>query len=251
MGTREQEGIRSEHLWFQSTPGVRVAGRLYQPPGADGAKPATLIYLHGGGPQGKDGAGTVRIALNLARAGWRVFTIDMQFFGERHTDLLTTFTEAEKHARLYNQAPVYLAWVAQTVKDVSRSVDFLVAERGADVTRVGLVGLSRGAMVAPIAAAVDRRIAAAVMLLGGHFDALDRIHLPAACVANYIGRVSPRPLLMLNALQDMDMIKETSVEPLYRLAKMPKQIVWAEGGHAMPPEQSQAQMLQWLRQNLK
>jgi dienelactone hydrolase len=251
IGTGEQEGIKSEHFWFQSTPGVRVAARLYQPPGGESGKPATLIFLHGGGVQGKDGAGTVRIALNFARAGWRVLAMDMQYFGERHTDLLTTFTEEEKHTRLYNQPPVYLAWVAQTVKDVSRSIDWLAAERGADGSRVGVAGFSRGAMVVPIAAAVDKRIAAAVMLLGGHFDALEKSHLPAACVANYIGRVGPRPLLMVNALYDKDMIKETSVEPLYRLAKMPKQILWSEGGHAMPSEQNQAQMLQWLRQNLK
>ena len=41
------------------------------------------------------------------------------------------------------------------------------------------------------------------------------------------------------------------MEPLFRLAKMPKQILWSEGGHAMPSEENQALMLQWLRQNLK
>ena len=251
MGFEEREGIKTEHLWFQSTPGVRVAARLYQPPGAERGKPATLILLHGGGPNGKEGPGILRVALNLARAGWQVFAIDMPYFGERHTDLLTTFTEQEKHDRLYNQPPVFLAWVAQVVKDVSRSIDLLVAERGADAARVGVAGISRGAMIVPIAAAVDTRLAVAVMLNGGHFDALEKSHLQAACVANYIGRVSPRPLLMLNGLYDTDMIKDTSVEPLYRLAKSPKQILWSEAGHTMPSEQNQALMLQWLRQNLK
>jgi dienelactone hydrolase len=250
-GFEDREGIRTEHLWFQSTPGVRVAARLYQPPGAERGKPATLILLHGGGPTGKDGAGNQRVALNLSRAGWQVFAIDMQFFGERHTDLLTTFTEEEKHERLYNQPPVFLAWIAQTVKDVSRSIDLLIAERGADPARIGMAGISRGAMVVPVAAAVDQRVAVSVLLNAGHFDALEKSHLPAACVANYIGRVSPRPLLMLNGLYDKDMIKETSVEPLYRLAKTPKQILWSEAGHTMPSEQNQALMLQWLRQHLK
>jgi hypothetical protein len=66
------------------------------------------------------------------------------------------------------------------------------------------------------------------MLLGGYVDALETRHLPAACVANYIGRVSPRPLFMLDGLYDKDMIKESSVEPLHRLAKSPKQLLWSE-----------------------
>ena len=39
----------------------------------------------------------------LARAGFSVLALDMQHFGERSSNLLTTFTEQEKHERLYNQ----------------------------------------------------------------------------------------------------------------------------------------------------
>lgn len=249
LKTDEQEGIRREHVSFQSTPGVRVFAHLYQPPGATPEQSAVLILLHGGSAAGKNGLAP--LARNLARAGFNVFAIDLPYFGERSTDLLTTFTEQEKHERLYNQPPVYLAWIAQTVKDVSRSLDVLVEYRGADPKRIGLLGISRGAIANAIAGAVDRRLAVVVMSYGGHFDALERGHLPAACPANYIGRISPRPLLMLNGTLDSDMIKETSVEPLFRLAKPPKRILWSEGGHAAPSEQNRALMLQWLRENLK
>ncbi|MGH9313582.1 MAG: hypothetical protein ACRD1S_10335, partial [Vicinamibacterales bacterium] len=180
-----------------------------------------------------------------------VFAIDLQYFGERSTDLLTTFTEPEKHERLYNQPPVYLAWIAQTVKDVSRSVDVLVEHRRADPKRIGILGNSRGAIANAIAGAVEHRLAVVVMSYGGHLDALERGHLPAACPANYIGRISPRPLLMLNGSLDTDMIKETSVEPLYRVAKPPKRILWSDGGHMAMSEQNRALMFQWLRENLK
>lgn len=180
-----------------------------------------------------------------------MFAIDLQYFGERSTDLLTTFTEQEKHERLYNQHTVYLAWVAQTVKDIARSFDVLVQHRRADARRIGLMGRSRGAIAGMIAGAVDQRLALVVMTYGGHFDALERGHVAAACPANYVGRIAPRPLLMLNGTLDADMIKETSVEPIYQLAKRPKQILWSDGGHAAPSEQNQALMLQWLRENLK
>jgi pimeloyl-ACP methyl ester carboxylesterase len=137
--------------------------------------------------------------------------------------------------------------VTQIVKDVSRSFDVLVAERGADARRVALVGSSRGAIVGSIAAAVERRFAAVVLLFGAHFDAFETNHLPAACPANYIGRIGPRPLLMVNGTQDSDMVKDVAVEPLFKLAKQPKEIIWTEGGHMFMTEEHRAEMVQWLR----
>jgi dienelactone hydrolase len=249
LGNDEQEGIRREHLSFQSTPGIRVFAHLYQPPGAAPDKRAAVIMLHGGTAAGKDNLAPP--ARNLARAGFSVLAIDMQYFGERSTDLLTTFTEQEKHDRLYNQQAVYLAWVAQTVKDVGRAFDLLVEHRRIDPARIGIVGNSRGAIAAAIAAATDRRLAAVVMFYGGHFDALERGHPAAACPANFIGRISPRPLLMLNGTLDADMIRETSVEPLFKLARQPKQMLWSDGGHMAVSEQNLALMLQWIRERLK
>ena len=244
----QQEGIKRQRLSYQSTPAVRVFADLYHPPGAAWQKSATLILLHGGVATGK--ASVAGHARNFARGGWNVLVIDLQYFGDRATDLLTSFSEQEKHERLYNEPTVYLAWAAQTVKDVGRAIDVLVT-RGFDERRIGLVGFSRGAALGVIAAASDSRLAAVVMVYGGHFDALERRHLAAACPANYIGRIAPRPLLMLNGAQDSDMIRETSVEPLYRLTKPPKHILWSEGGHMAISEQNRALMLQWLRNNLK
>lgn len=230
---------------------MRVFANLYWVTGSGAPKLATLILLHGGAATGKDGAAENRLAGLFTRGGWNVLAIDLQHFGERSTDLLTTFTEPEKHDRLYNQPPVYLAWVVQTLKDVGRSYDYLVKERAAHPKRIGVIGLSRGAIVAAIAAGADLRLAAVVMMNGGHFDAGEREHLAAACPANYIGRISPRALLMLNGKFDTDMFPDTSSRPLYGLAKSPKQILWSDGGHSFPSEENQATMLKWLRENLK
>jgi dipeptidyl aminopeptidase/acylaminoacyl peptidase len=251
LETTEKDGIRMEHLSFQSTPGVRVTANLYKSAASASQRWPAVILLHGGGVAGKDNPGVQVLAPLIARAGPGVLAIDMQFFGERATDLFTTFTEQEKHDRLYNQPPAYLAWVTQTVKDVSRSFDLLVEQRGADARRIGLVGMSRGAIAASIAGAADRRLAAVALLYGGHFDALERGHLPAACPANYIGRISPRPLLMINGTRDTDMIKETSVEPLQRLAKQPRLILWAETGHQLPTEEHRSAFLRWLQDSFK
>jgi acetyl esterase/lipase len=249
IDVKEQEGVRVEHLSFQSTSGVRVFAYFYRPAGVAPEKSPSVVHLHGGSPPGKDAPSSKIISELLARGGWNVLSIDMQYFGERSTSLMTTYTEQEKHERLYNQQTTYLAWVTQTVKDVSRSYDFLVSERGADPRRVGLVGFSRGAIVGAIVGGADNRFAVVALLYGAHFDALERGHFAAACPANFIGHISPRPLLMINGTQDTDHIKGTSVEPLYRLAKPPKQIIWANSGHQLPSDEHRAELLKWLREN--
>ena len=126
---QETEGIVREHVSFQSTPGERVTAFYYQPHGASPSS-ATLIFLHGGGPRGKDGRHYVVMGERLTRAGWNVLMIDAKHYGERQTGLFEVFTEREIHAKLYNQPAVYLAWVTQYVKDVQRAFDFLVNEEG-------------------------------------------------------------------------------------------------------------------------
>ena len=247
LDASEADGIRDEHLTFVSTPDMRVTARFYQQSGAGAGQPG-VIWLHGGGRLGKDGAGTVRYAQALARAGWGVLTIDMLYFGERNTGLLETFREAEKHERLYNRPGLYLDWMIQNVKDVGRSYDFLVQDRGADPTRVVLMGVSRGAPVAMIAGGVDDRFAGVVSLIGGHFDARETGHRAAACPANYIGRISPRPLMMVNAEYDADFDKEKSVLPLQRQAREPTEFHWNDTGHMTPSVESTVpQLVDWLR----
>lgn len=102
IDVEEQEGVRKEHLSFQSNRGVRVFANFYRPVASASRQSPAVILLHGGGPAGKGVPGIKLLASLLTRAGWNVLAIDMQYFGERSTDLLTTFTDPEKHERLYN-----------------------------------------------------------------------------------------------------------------------------------------------------
>ncbi len=249
LGLTRGDGVEVEHLSFQSTPGERVMARLFRPDAADGTGQAVLL-LHGGVPSGKDSPRMVAIGRMMARAGWTVLAIDMQYYAERSTGFLQTFTEAEKHEKLYNQPSTFLAWVAQTVKDAGRSFDFLVEERGVDPGRIALAGFSRGAQLAAIVGGADPRFAAVAMIHGGHFDRLETGHLPAACPANYIGRISPRPLLMVNGRNDADYLMDTSVLPLQRLARDPKELRWTESGHGIVTEEDRAFILEWFRENV-
>jgi len=247
----QSSDIRVERISFQSTPGIRATAILYRPLASAASGNPAIILLHGGGGPGKDGRPMTVVAELLTRGGFTVLSMDMQYFGERKTDLLQTFSEDEKHDRLYNQPAVHLAWVTQTTKDVGRAVDYLVQHAGVSENRIGLVGFSRGAISATIAGAVERRLNAVVLFYGGHFDAKENGHLPAACPANYVGRISPRPLLMINGVNDPDMIRDTSVLPLFRVGRMPKEIIWEDAGHQLPGPENLVKTLHWLRDKLK
>lgn len=247
--TEVVEGVKREHVTYQSSRGEHVPAYFFSAAADDGTPRPGLIYLHGGGRRGK--TSLVGRAPMIVRAGWNVLALDMKHFGERDSGLMTTFTEKDKHDSFYNQPPVYLEWVVQTVKDVRRGYDFLVSERNTDPKRIALAGFSRGAVVGLIAAGAEPRLAAYVSIVGGHFDALEREHLPAACPANYVGRISPRPLLMINGTHDADFDKDTSVLPIFELAREPKNIRWEDRGHGGIGDDGWAFLLDWLRKNVQ
>ena len=251
IGVEESEGLRTERLSFQSTAGVEVTALLARPAALEERDYPAVIYLHGGGPRGKDDNYDLRFSRLAAKAGFAVLSLDMQYFGERNTGLLETFSEAEKHERLYNEESTYLDWVVQTVKDVGRAYDYLVEERGADPNRVALMGFSRGAQAAIISGGADSRLASVIILFGGHVDLAEDGHLAAACPANYVGHISPRPLLMVNAENDADFLKATSVLPFQHLAKDPVYFHWTSGGHGFFAEEDEAFLVGWLQEHLR
>ncbi|MDX1673488.1 MAG: alpha/beta fold hydrolase [Longimicrobiales bacterium] len=244
-GTGREQGLTWETVAFRSTAGQRVVADLYRAGGEWRDRPS-LILLHGGSGAGRAAPTTRYMAGLFSRAGFNVLAIDMLHFGDRDTGLLETYSEGEKHERLYNRHATYLEWVTQTVKDVRRSVDLLVQQFGVEPGRVGLAGFSRGAVVATIVAAADTRLAATVMVNGGHFDRRETGHSAAACPANYIGRIAPRPLLMVNGRHDGDMLLETSVAPLFALAGEPKRMILMDTGHQRPTPEAQAEIIAWL-----
>lgn len=244
----EQDGVMSERILYTSTPGVRVTARFDRAAASGWQSRPAVVVLHGGSGAGKEGMKPFTDL--MVRQGFNVLSMDMQYFGERRTSLMTTFTEQEKHERLYNDPAVYLDWTVQTTKDAGRAIDVLLAQYGADPRRIALVGFSRGGTVGAIVGAVEERFKAVVLLLGTHFDALEKEHLPAACPANHIGRIAPRPLLMVNGNFDADHVKETQVAPLYALAREPKRIVWTDAGHQVPLKELES-TLEWLRAQLR
>lgn len=139
--------------------------------------------------------------------------------------------------------------VIRTVPAAMLGVDYLLTRDDVDGSRIVLVGGSVGAVFTPAVAAADTRIAAAAMLFGaGDVQAIMRANLDipgllAAPVSwlgavltspveplKYIGRVSPRPVFMLNGTGDPRMPEGCS-RRLHDAAREPKTIRWIDAGH--------------------
>ncbi len=239
------DGLREERLTFQSTPGMTVTARTFRPESSTSR--GGIVFMHGGTGNGKDTRNVVNWTRLLARAGWTVLSIDLQYFGERNNGLFETFGAQEKADRLYNVPSLYLDWMIQTAKDAGRAFDVLAEHLQIDPDDIALVGYSRGAQMSMVAGAVESRFAAVALLHGGHFDGLEHGHRPAACGANYIGRINPRPVLMINGEADTDYLPDVAVRPLQKLLGPESTVRWTDASHGILTEEDLSVLIDWLR----
>ena len=249
LSTSTEEGIQVEHIAFQSTPGETVYANYHTASTSRRGIRPQVILVHGGIEPGK--AAVSSIARAFVRSGFDAIAIDMQYFGERDTGFLKSFSEADKHEALYNRQSAYLEWVVQLVKDVGRTIDLLVDHYGADPERIGYFGRSRGAQAGFIVVGAEGRLAAAALAYGGHFDRFETGHLAAACPANYIGRISPRPLWLINGTFDGDYDKALSVEPLVRHAGDPVEMNWVDTGHVSLRAEDTERLVAWFAEVMR
>ena len=138
-----------------------------------------------------------------------------------------------------------------TIPAAMLAVDYLLTQPQVDSDRVLVVGGSLGALFSPGLAATDERLSALVLLFGaGDLHALLRANagaempqwlVPAAAWAGsvivapfeplkYIGQISPRPVFMLNGLNDPRMPRECTVA-MHEAAGEPKTIRFIDAGH--------------------
>ena len=137
---------------------------------------------------------------------------------------------------------------------ISLALDYLLERPEVDRQRVEAIGVSLGAPFVCIAGALDKRFTRVWALhgSGGSYTPLEvqmRREIPfgparvlAAALANliidgprldpvrWVGQISPRPFVMVNASDD-ERLPRPAIESLYAAAREPKELVWMEGAH--------------------
>jgi dienelactone hydrolase len=134
-----------------------------------------------------------------------------------------------------------IAWM----KDLSRTIDYLQTRDDLDGDKIAFYGLSWGSFAAPIALAVEPRIKAAVLNVGGFWNAR---FLPEADPFNFAPRVRV-PVLMINGEHDIVFPLETAQKPLFDLlgtAPADKRHYTYPASHAVPRNEVIKETLDWL-----
>lgn len=261
-GRSDEGSYVREHLTFATEPGLRVPAYLLrpkrQPPGRVGA---AVLALHGHG-RGKDDvagiASTPRerqrrvtalsydYGAHLAERGYVVLAPDARGFGEWAAADGMTCEWAMTSALLLGRT-----LVGMRVWDATRAIDVLTGLPDVDPDRIACVGLSWGGTHAMWTAALDERIAAAV--ISGAFGRLaDSLIESAECPCQYVpgllrvadlpdivSLIAPRPLLIQSGLTDQHATNEvvdeafTVVERAYAVAGAPAALAIDrfDGGH--------------------
>jgi len=130
-------------------------------------------------------------------------------------------------------------------KDLGRSIDYLETRPDIDASKLAFQGYSWGGAMGSLLPAVENRIKACVLIMGG-FNL--QKSLPEVDELNFAPHVK-LPVLMLNGRFDFGCPPETSQEPMFRLLGTPKENkrhVLYETGHNIPHNEMIKETLNWL-----
>lgn len=144
----------------------------------------------------------------------------------------------------------YVEYITQVIKDFKRSVDYLETRNEIDSTRLAYLGVSWGSCMGAIIPAVDDRLKASVLVIGGFLQPDIKSEIDQI---NYVTRVKI-PTLMLNGKYDVvGFPLETTVKPMFDLLGTPKEhkhLVLRDTDHYFPRNDMIREMDAWLNKYL-
>lgn len=155
----------------------------------------------------------------------------------------------ELSSDVQNMTNSYREHVIQWYKDLGRSLDYAETRPELDMDRLGYLGVSWGSAMAPVMIAMEPRIKASVLLVGG---LVLQPTQPEVDPFNFLPRMTV-PTRMVNLPNDYFYPETTSQEPFFQfLGAKPKDRVLLEGGHGhrLPMNLIIRESLDWFEQHI-
>ncbi|MCK5134200.1 MAG: alpha/beta fold hydrolase [Bacteroidales bacterium] len=239
------------YLTYRSVHDKKVTGLLTLPGNGKAPFP-TVILMHGLGD--RKTVDYIEVGNKyLLEAGYAVLRLDISNHGDRL-----------KYDYDFDLTDGYRYWtrdiITQTVFDLRRAVDFIYTREELDHERIGYYGISLGGIIGTIFCSVEERIEVPVIVLaGGNLnlmfgkDALSgntKDYLSIIDPVNYVAKIAPRPLLMINAEND-DVVPPITSKLLFKKAHKPKEIIWYPSKHHdLPIDKVYPDGIHWFNAHL-
>lgn len=234
-----QRPIAVTGMSYASPGGDRVSGIVVRPLDETEGRPGVL-FVHGSGGSRVD---FLDEAILLAKQGAVALTIDSAFARSERPDVQAGMEPIATTRAL----------MIQTTEDVLRGLDVLVERYGVDPGRLALVGYSMGVQPATLAASLEPRLKALVVMAGRAYPS-GRTSDPEAARAfgpldtvHYVGHVAPASILFQGGKADT-VIGRAEMNDLYAAASEPKEMRWYAGGHGLLSTKDER--LSWLGRRL-
>ncbi|MBP8974760.1 MAG: acetylxylan esterase [Anaerolineae bacterium] len=162
-------GVERTKLYFEALDGLPLPAYVLKPAGSHETLPGLVVFTgHGTIRQtvGLDAGRQQANALALAQAGYVTLTFEERGFGELGQ---VDHESLDSAARLLGRT-----WLAMTLEDGLRALDYLQTRPDVKPTHLGATGLGLGGGLALYLAALDERVRAVVIqnYVGGGIDVL-------------------------------------------------------------------------------
>jgi len=225
---------------LSSTSGLVVDLSVRVPSGANSPRP--LVILLAGQGTGRDA-----VRHTAETRGIVVAALSYPYRGDVDAGILA----------LVLDLPDIQRSLLDTIPAIMLAADWLAGQPYVDPEHVELAGGSLGAFLVSVPGAMDERFRRVWLVHGGGRPALVLEHglkehirfaparrlaaglLSAAAYGHHlaperwVGKISPRPVIVISALDDESIPRE-SVESLHHALGQPSEVIWMSGPHVLP-----------------
>ncbi|MDH5180225.1 MAG: hypothetical protein OEZ39_07345 [Gammaproteobacteria bacterium] len=239
-GTAVFDAVEYSHVTLTSSSGLEVQFSLRKPQQHTGRMP--LVILLGGHRTGRD-------AVRLIKTERPVIVAALSY--PHNADPRAKGAAVLPNLREYSRA------FRDVTPAVMLALDYLSAQSDVDAQRIELVGISLGAFLVSVPAALDQRVRR-VWLIHGAGDPQQVIahnlkhriahtglrnmaatYLMMYCYGDYLrpeqwlSRIAPRRIVVVNARKD-ERLPIESVKSLHRALPDTAEVIWTAGQHVEP-----------------